>query len=413
MNNPRLQFWGDSIQGRRKNNEDSYLCKQINENSYVFAVADGMGGTEFGEVASQLVIQDVDLYISSMFSDPDNIPPLKEAVQKCIDYVQQRFIEYLEENPQHEGMGTTLILLLFHNNCYAWGNIGDSRFYRFKNNLTELLTNDHTLVQKIVEEGVQTDQELISRYAHLLTKCINGRNDRADIFPMEKDYEILTQNTGFILCTDGMIMENVDSNFNNKIKQYFHEVLPLNETVSKLITYASDLGSMDNITVLVLKYVSNLTPVKKKTRSNRTIWFIPLFITAIVGLLCLMKAYTNEQSEPATIFDTVSHVNDTLTWISLDSSDSYTKKPSSFISWYEYPDQKLLAQYHLVLQDTNSHIIFEKFLEKSCNAIPIRDIKCIRFPERYFLRIDAIDKNNSVITGNTIQLITSDKQNGH
>ena len=129
-----IVYSGLSDIGVRKKNQDSLLCKRLKRESWVFAVADGMGGAAGGEICSQLVIQTVDEYLMDVFSHGSQPEDLKGILETVFDLSQKQVRKKIAERPELQGMGTTLSIMLMCGNSFVVGHIGDSRLYLYRNN---------------------------------------------------------------------------------------------------------------------------------------------------------------------------------------------------------------------------------------------------------------------------------------
>jgi PPM family protein phosphatase len=249
-----FNFAGYSFIGRRKNNEDSYGVFNPNNDICFLAVADGMGGYEGGEIASKLVIDSSIKIIKDFFQNKNvNNQQLKPLIESVFTEAQSIIASKLEETPELQGMGTTLCCLLVYKEAYVWGNLGDSRIYHLSSNSLKQITQDHTFVQAYINEhGVPVPGYILEK-SNLITRSISGGNDVADIFPSNKEFEILGIGDIFLLCSDGMIDDKSDST-NIKISNYLIGSENIDKAAKYLISDAFQNGSSDNITALIASY---------------------------------------------------------------------------------------------------------------------------------------------------------------
>jgi PPM family protein phosphatase len=409
-----IEHYGLSITGRRDNNQDKFLCRQINENTFFYAVADGMGGSRFGEIASGIVLQDIELFLSSKFKHDDKVQDLKVILHDCFLYLQERFIEYTNTNAEHAGMGTTLVVLLVHDQKYVWGNLGDSRLYRIMDGRIDQLTIDHTYIQQLKEQGKPVDDEIHSRFSHLLTRCINGGMEMPDIFPVEKDCLTLQSPSGFILCSDGMILNKAENLNDYKLKEIFLGRDKLSGIAEKLINYAYSSGSGDNITAVVVRFGVN---DKKERRKPKLFFFL---LTVAVTLIALYYLFGDHGAfEMSSLFNgkrslSASHPdnprNVPLSWQPLDIADKVYKSPSSYLSWNPYPDNAELKGYCITVWDLSNTLVQKKRIRRRNQYIQMGILKNIDFSRKYYIRVDAELKNGSVKIGNTILIQTKAEQ---
>ena len=201
-----------SYKGKRDNNED-YIYPDDGDATTadtLFLVCDGMGGHAKGEVASKIAC---DVFSKEINNDPDG------AQQKIIAAATEKTLAalsvYVKQNAASKGMGTTLTLLWLQNNKAILAHIGDSRIYHLKNNQIHFKTKDHSLVQKMVTDGLITDEEArVHPKKNVITKALlaDGESYDADIYITG----IVEAGDYFFLCTDGVI-ESVDDNTLNEI----------------------------------------------------------------------------------------------------------------------------------------------------------------------------------------------------
>ncbi|MBT8372930.1 MAG: protein phosphatase 2C domain-containing protein, partial [Deltaproteobacteria bacterium] len=134
---------------KRKNNEDAFvLSPELN----FCLVADGMGGAAAGEVASTIFAETAREIFSGNTDRSEK--EIIHRVQKAFNFANQKIQKDVIRNPDHRGMGCTAELLAFSDEGFVLGHIGDSRTYRLRNRQLEQLTQDHTLVQQQIEEGL-------------------------------------------------------------------------------------------------------------------------------------------------------------------------------------------------------------------------------------------------------------------
>ncbi len=134
---------------------DKGLVRDINEDTVaaiaeygLVIVADGMGGYNAGEVASQLAVDTVSSVLLPMLKTADHAP-LKDAVCAANETIHTT----IERSPQFEGMGTTIVLGVFGDDRIQYAHVGDSRLYRYRSGRLDCLTKDHSVIQQMVDDG--------------------------------------------------------------------------------------------------------------------------------------------------------------------------------------------------------------------------------------------------------------------
>lgn len=254
MNN--LNYHALTFTGRRKNNQDSCKVIELGEKAYFLAVADGMGGVAGGQVASNLVISEAERILIEEFKEKPHPSKYKGIMGKVFQASQNIIKERITEEPSLAGMGTTLSAVLICENKYVWGNLGDSRIYLFSNGNLNQITEDHTYIEdyKKNNEG-EIPQYIIDQYSHYLLKSIDGGSDEADIFPFNKEFETLQSKDAFLICSDGLITNKVDTG-EDIFKNNMMGTTNLKTAAQNLIASAFYDGSNDNISVILAEYGS-------------------------------------------------------------------------------------------------------------------------------------------------------------
>jgi len=165
--------------GSRSNNEDTIYPnkKQATKEDTLFLVCDGVGGSEKGEIASQLVCEGFAFYFDlKPESEFEQIN--EDYIKGALEYSQDKIDEYLAENPNSKGMGTTLTLLSFHSQGATIAHVGDSRVYQIRNGEIIFKTSDHSFVNELVKDA-SIDAQMI----HMSYKILEdlGISDRVDL----------------------------------------------------------------------------------------------------------------------------------------------------------------------------------------------------------------------------------------
>lgn len=191
-----IKYFSISKSGGRKNNEDRILCDSCN-GSYLFALADGLGGHGRGEYASKLAVE------KSAEVFRSGITNKNEMLRECFEQVQVLLLEAQGKSNDRAGMKTTLVLLYLDHDRMVWGHIGDSRLYQFENGILSMKTLDHSVPQMLVAMGEIKDEEI---------RHHEDRNRLLRVLGAEwgnSKYEIIECNKGpqpgdvFLLCSDG------------------------------------------------------------------------------------------------------------------------------------------------------------------------------------------------------------------
>lgn len=235
----------------RQNNQDSILALPA---IGVFAVADGMGGEQAGDEASQCTIATIRAQAQTFFQSP---PPDPAAVENHLRAVLHQanhdVFEISVREPSKRGLGSTASVLCLHSGLYTLAQVGDSRIYLVRNGAVRLLTRDHTLVWMLYEQGVIAFSQ-IERHPerHLLTQCIGTAN------PIKIDTAQAALQPGdlFLLCSDGL------TGYADEAR--IHDILldprvGLGGRAKSLLDEALKAGGGDNISIILVR-VASLEP---------------------------------------------------------------------------------------------------------------------------------------------------------
>ncbi|MFE9448818.1 Stp1/IreP family PP2C-type Ser/Thr phosphatase [Streptomyces sp. NPDC006739] len=230
-----LRFAAGSHKGMiREGNEDSgYAGPRL------LAIADGMGGQAAGEVASSEVISTL-VTLDDDVPGSDILTSLGHAVQRANDQLRAM----VEEDPQLEGMGTTLTALLWTGQRLGLVHVGDSRAYLLRDGLLTQITQDHTWVQRLVDEGRITEEEATTHPQRSLLMRALGSGEH-----VEPDLSIREVRAGdrYLICSDGLSGVVSHQTMEETLASYQGP----QETVQELIQLALRGGGPDNITVIV------------------------------------------------------------------------------------------------------------------------------------------------------------------
>jgi PPM family protein phosphatase len=226
----------------REGNEDSYMVREP-----LFAVADGMGGHQGGEVASNLALASMESIAQEPPPDGDSAPRLAEVVREANRVVLQR----ANSDPSLSGMGTTLTAVLAGSGGRVHlAHVGDSRAYLLRDGEMSQLTRDQTVVQRLVDEGrISPEEAEIHPQRSILTNALGV--DR-DIEVDEASYE-LGVGDRLLLCSDGLsgMVPEVD------IQRILVENEDPQAACDALVEAANQAGGQDNITALILDAVED------------------------------------------------------------------------------------------------------------------------------------------------------------
>lgn len=240
-----MQAAGLSHPGReRPRNEDSFLVRTGTALS-LFAVADGMGGHVAGDEASALAISVLERYWAELEqSDPPESDHFAGIVKKLMLEANELILARAAGDPSREGMGTTLTVGFLGGNRLVVGHVGDSRAYLIAGGGITLLTEDHSLLEEMIQAGrISPDEARDHPQRHILTRAL-GTGPAVQVDLVER---ILDEDSALLFCTDGLTTLVLE-----------HEILDLvrrrpdpRQAAIALIDLANARGGFDNITVVL------------------------------------------------------------------------------------------------------------------------------------------------------------------
>jgi serine/threonine protein phosphatase PrpC len=263
-----IDVWGLTHVGNvRKENQDNYLIASLQKRldvrgtsladfqnghswedrlAFVAVVADGVGGGEQGEAASRLTVETAMDYIThSMqcyYTADARQESFMEALQDAALQCHAKVLERAEADGAR-GMATTLTLYL---GVWPWIyllQVGDSRYYLFRDGELTQVTRDQTMAQELVDQGVfsRADAEK-SRFAHVLSSAIGGRSTVPQVTRLKADWQNV-----HLLCSDGLTRHVAD----DRIREVLGSMTSAKQACETLLEEALAGGGSDNITIVV------------------------------------------------------------------------------------------------------------------------------------------------------------------
>ncbi|WP_408010939.1 Stp1/IreP family PP2C-type Ser/Thr phosphatase [Pseudalkalibacillus sp. A8] len=226
----------------RSHNEDSGAVIQVSASDVFAVVADGMGGHNAGDVASQMAVNYIKDHLDAYINEKVETA---KVIQSLIEDANSSIYTYANEHPECHGMGTTVILLRATEDEVSLGHVGDSRCYHIHDQSIRMLTDDHTLVNELVKSGQITDEE--AEYhprKHVVMRSVGTdpevRIDNLNYSWNPGDY--------LLICSDGL-SNKVPANL---ILEVVTEDGSLDDKANLLVKMANDAGGEDNITLILL-----------------------------------------------------------------------------------------------------------------------------------------------------------------
>lgn len=229
---------GDTNVGMvRTVNEDAILSKP---ELGLWAVADGMGGHEVGDVASNMVLQAIDQIKPTI-----ELTDLVNNVEDALINVNQRILDYSRDVLDNKTVGSTIVVLIISGRVGICLWVGDSRLYRYRKGSLQKLSRDHSRVEELIEQGRLTEEEAENHpESNVITRAVGVDEDFC------VDINAFDASTGdtFLLCSDGLYnMLDIDE------LSLHLEKDENSDKVNDLIVSALNKGAPDNVSVIVVK----------------------------------------------------------------------------------------------------------------------------------------------------------------
>lgn len=231
---------------KRKSNQDAFY---MSVEKRLFIVADGMGGHNGGDIASQMAVKVYPDYLNQHIAN-EPAPLVKEAILESNRSIKS----YGEQNPELVGMGTTIVSFYFRGQNIYVGNVGDSRGYLISSHKIFQLTRDHSLVQEKLNYGIYNrEQAAHDPQKNVLVRTVGFEDHvEVDIFT----YKVV-KNDIFLCCSDGLHGKVSDEDILFVINKYIPNPAEATQAsadlvVKTLIGLANENGGQDNITVIVV-----------------------------------------------------------------------------------------------------------------------------------------------------------------
>lgn len=243
---------------RRPHNEDSTLC-DLSEGLVI--LADGMGGYKAGEVASAIAVTSAHKHIIDNLAGisrgqvdrSSGLSQEADVVRNAIIHVNSEIFRTAQNDPQCQGMGTTMVIVLFHNNTVTIGHVGDSRLYRVRRNQFTQVTKDHSLIQELIDRGLYTREEALKNTPkNLVTRAIGIEPD----VQIDVAEEPVYPGDIYMLCSDGLNDMVDDEEIHLTLSKYSAN---LAQGANELVRLANQNGGKDNISVVLIRVLADFS----------------------------------------------------------------------------------------------------------------------------------------------------------
>jgi serine/threonine protein phosphatase Stp1 len=220
----------------RKHNEDSMLERP---EVGMWVVADGMGGHDGGDVASQMIVNSLKKVHEGISLDRY----IDDVEDKLID-VNKKLIQKANEGAKRTTIGSTIVMMLAYGKycIYLWA--GDSRLYRLRDNELRQMTTDHSQVEQYVEQGlISREEAAVHPHGNMITRAVGA----AQSFFLDMDIQEMKKGDRYLLCSDGLTKHTLDFEFEKMLGKGTAE-----EICKELVDLTLDRGAGDNVTVIVI-----------------------------------------------------------------------------------------------------------------------------------------------------------------
>ena len=237
---------------------DTGLKRQRNQDHIGFdqdlgiaVLADGMGGHQSGEIASQMAVESVLEKLQSICEPKPTKSKtgsqLLDYVSNTISYSNSMIYQAAETVEGQRGMGTTLVAVMIQDSQIYAGHVGDSRLYLYRADSLRRITKDHSLVQDLIDRGFYTEEEARSaNVGHIVTRAL-GTKAQVEVDTLQHD---LKASDVFLLCSDGLSDMVAGWQIQEILKEQSSN---LEKAAKTLISKANRNGGKDNISVILMQ----------------------------------------------------------------------------------------------------------------------------------------------------------------
>lgn len=258
--NISLEYFSVLDAGRaRRNNEDAVL---VDESLAMCVLADGMGGYNAGEVASDMAVHEVRDEFARWVAAGQvtaNEADIRRALVAAARRANRAVFNASQKTPEYAGMGTTLVHALFGVDRFWISHIGDSRAYRWRNNRLEQISRDHSLLQEQLDAGLITPEEAkFSTHRNLVTRAVGVE---PEVDPEVHGHDLRAGDV-ILLCSDGLS----DMLPDDAIAEHLRTNAALPVMARALVDAANAAGGRDNISIV-------LTRVQGDPAAPKRLWW--------------------------------------------------------------------------------------------------------------------------------------------
>jgi len=244
---PQLDIFGLTDEGLVRDHNEDYISWR--EETGLIILADGMGGHNAGEVASELAVTSVMDALEEVLSpDVKDVCEMdfKEVVHEAVIFANDEINMHAKMHPECTGMGTTIVMSLFYDDSVILASVGDSRIYRFRKGELKQVTTDHSLVQEMIDNGYMSEEEAEnSTNRNLITRALGIAEDvKVDVTQLSVETDDI-----YLFCSDGLSdMITDDLIFSTLVKSR----QDLQRASEELVKLAKEHGGHDNVSVILV-----------------------------------------------------------------------------------------------------------------------------------------------------------------
>lgn len=241
-----MQYWYVTDMGCVRNaNQDVCAVEQLDKNTLLCVVCDGMGGAKSGNVASTLAADLFCQELKDSWNGDLDSEKFRSAIHSAVKTANFTVYDQAQQFPEFSGMGTTLVAAVIQSKKAVVVNIGDSRTYRVNTDGITQITQDHSLVQMMVDRGELTpEQAKVNPSKNLITRAVGTEPAViCDIFSLKLD-----KGDYLLLCSDGLtnLLDDQEILF-----EVVHGGQP-EDCCERLLEIAKKRGAPDNVTCILV-----------------------------------------------------------------------------------------------------------------------------------------------------------------
>ena len=224
-------------------NEDSFMSKP---EVGLWAVADGMGGYEAGDVASKMIVSSLE-----EINKHEYLSQFVDAIEDQIIDANRRILEYAEIMHDGRTLGSTIVSLLIKGQVGVCLWAGDSRLYLLRNNQLQQMSRDHSHVQELIDQGSITEEDALNHPdGNVITRAVGTSEE---LYIDIAAFNVQVGDT-YLLCSDGLYNAVDEQEIEHHMKS-----LDTDNAVKQLIVKALENGAPDNVSIVIVKSVSEIS----------------------------------------------------------------------------------------------------------------------------------------------------------